>query len=323
LSFAAGALATVASLASPSFGGIVKFGGTGVGQSFNMEFVRIGNAGNVADTTGTPNPAGKVNYEYNIGKFEVSRADVNAYNANPGVVAITTDTILFPGVNKPATGITWNEAARFVNWLNTSTGSAAAYNFVNNNVTTNITPWTPADTADYDPSNPYRSRRTRFALPSFNEFYKAAFYDPSKSGGAGYWNYATRSDSAPTSTTGGTTAGTAVFGLSNVQGPADVTQAGGLSAYGVMGLGGNAREWEESSFDLTNSSGSANRGVRFGNWNDTASFLSSSAREFAGPNFTTNGYGFRVVELPEPTSMAIFGLGALGMAYRARRKRDA
>jgi hypothetical protein len=25
--------------------------------------------------------------------------------------------------------------------------------------------------------------------------------------------------------------------------------------------------------------------------------------------------------VPEPTSMAIFGLGALGMAYRARRKR--
>ena len=28
-------------------------------------------------------------------------------------------------------------------------------------------------------------------------------------------------------------------------------------------------------------------------------------------------------QVPEPTSMAIFGLGALGMAYRARRKTKA
>jgi sulfatase modifying factor 1 len=39
---------------------------------------------------------------------------------------ITKDT---RGPNKPATNISWKEAARFVNWLNTSTGGFAAYKF--------------------------------------------------------------------------------------------------------------------------------------------------------------------------------------------------
>ena len=58
---AAGALATVASLAAPSFAAVVSFGSGG--NQFNMEFVTIGNAGNAADTTGVPNPAGAVGYE--------------------------------------------------------------------------------------------------------------------------------------------------------------------------------------------------------------------------------------------------------------------
>ena len=42
-------------------------------NAFTMEFVTIGNPGNAADTTGTPNPVGSVSYIYNIGKYEVSR----------------------------------------------------------------------------------------------------------------------------------------------------------------------------------------------------------------------------------------------------------
>jgi hypothetical protein len=36
-------------------------------------------------------------------------------------------------------------------------------------------------------------------------------------------------------------------------GPADVDQPGGLTPYGGVGLGGIVCEWEESSFDLANS----------------------------------------------------------------------
>lgn len=80
LSVAVGALATVASMAAPSYAEFVSFG-TGANQ-FNMEFVTIGNPGNTADTTGDPNPAGAVGYNYGIGKFEVSEDMIDKFNAS-------------------------------------------------------------------------------------------------------------------------------------------------------------------------------------------------------------------------------------------------
>ncbi|MEY2612514.1 MAG: hypothetical protein RL069_1326, partial [Planctomycetota bacterium] len=94
-------------------------------------------------------------------------------------------------------------------------------------------------------------------------------------------------------------------------------------------LGGNVNEWEESSFDLANISGSSSRGNIGGGWYEASSELSSSARYDTNPDGEFPGLGFRVASLapsspvPEPTSMAIFGLGALAMAYRARRKSKA
>ena len=329
LSVAAGALATVASMAAPSCAAVVSFG-TGSNQ-FNMEFVTIGNPGNAADTTGAPKPAGAVGYEYGIGKFEVSEDMITKYNANFGTangLAITKDT---RGVNKPATNVSWNEAARFVNWLNTSTGNQAAYKFTGSGVNDDIALWTAADTLDYEATNPYRSKRATYVLPSYNEWYKAAYYDPSNST---YYNFATGSDTPPTSVASGT--GTGVNGNNEAvyfgqSGPADVTQAGGLSPYGVMGLGGNVFEWEESSFDLANSSGSSSRGIRGGHWNDFSSFLSSSTRFVNNPsNEDSVGLGFRVASLsssappavPEPSMMVIgtlFGIGGL-MAKRRMKK---
>ena len=305
LSVAAGALATVASMAAPSFAGTITFGSGG--NTFAMEFVTIGNPGNAADTDPSARPVsttlGRVDRTYDIGKFEVSRAMVDAYNLNSGVVAITLSDMTSSGgngANRPATGITWNEAARFVNWLNTSTGGVVAYNYADGNIATALTPWTSADTLDYDPSNPYRSIRAKYVLPSYNEWYKAAYYDPNKTGGAGYWDYATGSDSAPTAVTGGTTAGTAVYDQTSAQGPADVTGAGGLSPYDVMGLNGNAREWEESSFDVTlvnyNTSGSSSRGRRGGGW-DSSSSSGLSLRTESPHDAVNNSVGFRVAVL--------------------------
>ena len=50
---------------------------------------------------------------------------------------------------------------------------------------------------------------------------------------------------------GGTLPGTAVV-QQGANGPADITQAGGLSAYGTMAQGGNVSEREESALDLIN-----------------------------------------------------------------------
>jgi hypothetical protein len=80
-------------------------------------------------------------------------------------------------------------------------------------------------------------------LPSEHEWYKAAYYS---GGGTTYFDHATGSDVIPTAVASGTGAGTAVYLQSFAAGPAAITEAGGLSAYGKMGQNGNVLEWHES-----------------------------------------------------------------------------
>ncbi|NBS55175.1 hypothetical protein EBT23_06445, partial [bacterium] len=90
-------------------------GGT---NAFTMDFVAIGNVGNAADTTGAPNPAGAVAYIYFLGKHEISRDMVIKANeaGNLGLTLGDLTSYGGNGTNRPATGISWYEAARFVNW---------------------------------------------------------------------------------------------------------------------------------------------------------------------------------------------------------------
>jgi formylglycine-generating enzyme required for sulfatase activity len=238
--------------------------------------VDIGNAGNADDTTGTPNPAGAVAYAYGLGKYEVSEDMITKFNASQALQITKSDR----GGAKPATSVSWNEAARFTNWLNTSTGGSAAYKFTTNGVNDNIALWTAADTLDYNATNPYRSLRANYVLPSMDEWYKAAYYNPTT---GTYFDFPNGLDTPPTAVASGTAANTAVYGQFFAQGPADVTSAGGLSPYGIMGLGGNVWEWEETSLDLNNSSGSSDRGIRGGNWDFNSFNLSSSTRGLQQP----------------------------------------
>ena len=109
-------------------------------------------------------------YKYRIGKYEVSKQMIDKANALGGL-GITKDT---RGPDYPATSVTWYEAARFVNWLNTSTGSVPAYKFDANG---NFQLWNEMD-AGYNPANLYRNWLAKYFLPSLNEWHKAAYYDP-------------------------------------------------------------------------------------------------------------------------------------------------
>ena len=266
--------------------------GTGLNQ-FDIEFVTIGNPGNPDDTAGDPNPAGSVAYTFRMGKFEVSEDMITKFNAEfgtPNSLVITKDT---RGADKPVTSVTWNEAARFVNWLNTSTGGTVAYKFTTSGVNDDIALWTPADTLDYDAANPFRSKRANYVLPSVDEWYKAAYYNPAT---GQYGDYPTSDGTVPTAVASGTADKTAVYDQPAAQGPADITQAGGLSAYGIMGLGGNVFEREETTIDLLNSSGSSSRGVRGGSW-EFFDVLSSSNRFIDSATNENPIVGFRVASL--------------------------
>jgi len=231
-------------------------------NAFTMEFVTIGNPNNAADTTGAPNPVGSVAYVYNLGKYEVSRDQITKANSagSLGITLFDMSSYGGNGLLKPATGISYYEAAKYVNWLNTSTGGTAAYKFDGSG---NFQLWSSTD-AGYNANNMFRNSNAKFWLPSTDEWYKGAY---GKANGS-WSNFPNGSDSAPTPVAGGTTANTAVY--NGQSGPADITNAGGLSAYGTMGQGGNVWEWNETAYDGSNNTAGENRVLRGGSWSTTS-----------------------------------------------------
>jgi len=280
-------------------------------NAFSIDFVTIGNPGNAADTTGNPNPVGSVAYTYNIGKYEVSRDMITKANS-AGSLGITLYDMEFyggNGVNKPATGVSWFEAATYVNWLNTSTGGTAAYKFVGGTFQL----WSPTD-AGYNASNLFRNSVAKYVLPSTSEWYKAAYGNRN-----GTWNnYATGSDSAPTAVASGTAANTAVY--NGQSSPADITSAGGLSPYGTMGQGGNVREWTDTAYDESNDIVGEKMESRGGTWESSDYRVSASYRDRDPADFAWGYLGFRVAMIPEPSSLSLLFLGGVAVVMGRRRK---
>jgi len=279
-------------------------------NAFTMEFVTIGNPNNVADTAGSPNPAGSVAYTYNLGKYEVSRGQIDKANS-AGSLGITLGDLTYDGgngVNRPATGISWYEAAGYANWLNTSKGYQAAYKFVGGTFQL----WSPTD-AGYNANNLFRNSLAKYVIASTDEWYKGAYGNLD-----GTWNnYPTGSDSAPAAVASGTAANTAVYG--GQSGPADITSAGGLSPWGTMGQGGNAWEWNETAWDgITNIAGEA-RELRGGSWADFSFILAASYRNISDPTDEYFGFGFRVASVPEPSTGLLVVLGLSGLLLKRRK----
>jgi hypothetical protein len=257
-------------------------------NAFDVEFVAVGDSGNVADTTGFPNPAGSVDYDYRIGIYEISEDIINKANVL-GSLGITHDN---RGANKPATSVSWFEAARFVNWLNASTGSAPAYKFDGSG---DFQVWESGDEG-YNPDNLYRNSLAKYYLPSTHEWYKAAYYDPDP---AVYYNYPTGSDSQPDGLQDELDPEfDAVFfdGDHNSE-PNDANNVGIPSPYGTRGQGGNVAEWIESAESLNNGQPPVGRHVRGGQWDDNHTSLRSNI--VGGGNASTGHFfvGFRLASV--------------------------
>ncbi len=215
-----------------------------------------------------------------------------------------------------------------MNWLNTSEGFSAAYKFatqpgeVGYDSNANILLWEPTD-AGYDAANLFRNSQAHYFLPSVHEWYKAAFYDPDANDGAGgYWDFPTGSDSVPTAVASGTAAGTAVWDQAFEQGPADITLAGGLSPYGVMGQGGNVWEWEETEYDLDQRQWFVCPRGAGGRLELRPSSPTTcpprSASSVTPSESRSDLIGFRVASIPEPSSLLLGALGTLGLLLSRR-----
>jgi len=223
-SFLVAALLAVFTLNSNLQAELVTFGSGA--NTFNIDFLTIGNAGNAADTS-----YGAVPYDYRMGKYEISQNAITKATAS-GMANVTAGA--WTG-NQPAANIDWYEAAAFVNWLNTSTGKTAAYDLAWNGFAWSMTLWSSEQAWTAGGTNLYRNKDAFYFLPSENEWYKAAYYNPA---GSDYFLYPTASSSVPTAVASGTGAGTAVYAQPIERGPAGVDDAGALSSYGTMGQGG-------------------------------------------------------------------------------------
>ena len=180
-----------------------------------IDTVPVGNVGNPNDPV-SGNLFGGVSYAYNIGTYEVTNTQyanfLNAKAASDPLALYSTNMgsdvrggIVRSGIsgsytyvpkpnmdNKPVNSVDWYSAIRFANWLNNGQGTGdtetGAYTLLGG---------TPI------PSNGLSITRnvgSTWFLPSENEWYKAAYYQPAAQGGDAdnYWLYPTASNSAPT-----------------------------------------------------------------------------------------------------------------------------
>ncbi|MEI6658149.1 MAG: SUMF1/EgtB/PvdO family nonheme iron enzyme [Planctomycetota bacterium] len=317
----------------------------GSAHAVTIDWRTVGDPGNTADTA--PAGYGAVADAFQIMKYEFTNQQytdflnsVDAGGTNPNSVYNTSmgsnarGGISFTSGaasgskyavktnmgDKPVNYVSWFDAARVSNWLmNGATGTSS--------METGAYTLNDATSGNAPAVNPGAT----FYVPMEDQWYKAAFY---KGGGtnAGYWDYATQSDTVPTAVTAGSTgigSSGSAGNFANYSSSASwngqtgnvttVGTNGGASAYGAFDMSGNAREWN----DLTGSAGTT-RGIRGGAWNANSSILSSSNRSTPIPSTENDSLGFRLaspVAVPEPSTCASLLAGlACGGYWRVRRR---
>ncbi len=285
-----------------------------------IEMVTVGNPGNGPDAgnTSEPNTYGAVAETFQIGKYEVTNAQyavfLNSVAATDtyGLFSSNMESEVLGGIrrtgadgsyrytaksamyDKPVNHVSWFDCARFCNWLHNgmlsgaqdaSTTERGAYTLDGAITGVSIT----------------RNAGAKYHLPSEDEWYKAAYYEP---GGDtdDYWLYPTRSNSIPTEGTvnafGEIT--NDVANIANYNQGADwngqignVTTvgsggAGSASFYGAFDMGGNLWEWNEVVIS------SSFLGLRGGSWFNSEDNLRSSSRLSYFPDRGSYDIGFRV-----------------------------
>ncbi|RKX42914.1 MAG: hypothetical protein DRP64_09015 [Verrucomicrobia bacterium] len=271
--------------------------------TINMEFVNIGYEGNMADSTGY----GAVGYNYRIGKLEVTidqfmKARAVDSRISNGNEDYWNDGIHTVGINAPASKVTWYEATMFANWLTTGDAYMGVYQFDGGGTLTGL---------DRSCRN---GNDMAYVLPTEDEWYKAAYYKPINDGS--YSLYASGLDSTPVQ---GTTDGWNYNGVLSSPNVLWETGYGAEEQNGTFDMNGNVYEWNESASDGTLDDMEELRVIRGGAGGDTEDILRSSTRLHDYPSNELNSVGFRVVAIPEPSSVVLMGMAGV-FTLLARKK---
>lgn len=281
---------------------------------------------------------GRVDYSYEIGKYDVTVTQYTAFlNAvarddpyglytwqmstagnwsgqstgagikQSGAAGSYTYSVIGDSGNYPATFVSWFDAARFCNWLHNGQPT--------DGVERAGTTETGAYTLNGDTTKGLETRNAgaKWWLPSENEWYKAAYYDPTLNQGAGgYWKYATRSNVAPGNRLGGE-ANQANYrdakGYCLMQNNVYIhlhtnylTPVGAFknsaSAYGTYDQNGNVSQWNDSIVGIVKN-GTKCRGRRGGSWSSWPVLLGSDGAALNyTPQYEGSDTGFRVATGP-------------------------
>jgi len=332
-----------------------------VAQAVSIDMVTVRNPGNAPDTRYNSISVGAVPYTYQIGKFEVTAgqyaAFLNAVAANDtyGLYNTSMDsdsfgcqitrhgvsgsyTYDFSGrpsgtesdwVSRPVNLVSWGDAARFANWLSNGqpTGILTGNPALDAGITEDASYFLNGATSASALMAVTRKPNATWVIPTEDEWYKAAYYDPSKPGGAGYWDYPTKSNTAPINTllspdpgkhanfydAYGTGNGSYTIGSPYYRTPVGAF-ANSASAYGTFDQGGNEWEWNEANI----SGFRALRGGSFDNYSDN---LHASYRYNIGnPTNENVNIGFRAAFVPEPSGLLmLLGIAVTALLYWWRR----
>ena len=210
--------------------------------------------------------------------------------------------------NLPVVYVSFWDACRFANWLDNGQPTG-----VSEDAATDDGAYTLTSTAMAN-NTVTRNTGANWAVTSENEWYKAAYYDPALNGGAGgYYLYTTQSNTAPTPC-----APTGVANCANynnaVGNTTDVgAYTGSASYYGTFDQNGNVWEWNESTYY------SSCRGLRGGAFDCDNNYLQASTYDGYNPSSSGCSIGFRVSEVPEPSSVIALLGGLAGLLGIMRR----
>lgn len=216
--------------------------------------------------------------------------------------------------NFPITYVSWFNAARFANWMSNGQPVGLQNSTTTENGAYNLEGSTNSGSAPAKNTiNPNTGSAPLFSIPTENEWYKAAYYDPSLNQNAGgYYRFATRSNVTPgnvlpnsgySSSQPANNQSNYIYGSSYLY---CVTQNAAInttqyylspvgafgqtsSAYGALDMNGNV--WE-----LNSRSGEAspNVGIRGGAWTSLSSYLANTYYLGTVPYSTASNVGFRL-----------------------------